>query len=136
MYIYIGTQMDKIPWQRKNQTQEALICIDTQNEESCSIMCTTDPDQARGGIATLVEKAQQDPLSCSDSQGGYPLLNNRWTSSGNCAFSLGQESYIMSQNEFGFVKNVKIMQTKDNVMENFTHCFFLLGVSEETHWIT
>jgi hypothetical protein len=55
MYIYMGTQMDKIPWQRKNQTQKALICIDTQNEESCSIMCTTDPDQARGGIATLVE---------------------------------------------------------------------------------
>jgi hypothetical protein len=32
--------MEKNPWQRKNQTQEALICIDTQNEESRSIMWT------------------------------------------------------------------------------------------------
>jgi hypothetical protein len=40
IYIYIGTKMDKNPWQRKNQTQEVWICIDTQNEESCSIMWT------------------------------------------------------------------------------------------------
>lgn len=42
-YIFIfilGHKWEKNPWQRKNQTQEALICIDTQNEESCSIMWT------------------------------------------------------------------------------------------------
>jgi len=120
IYIYIGTQMGKKSMAKKKPNPRSIdmyryskwrVLFHYVDHRICKIkglvwfglvwLPYVDhrpwPSQRR--IATLVEKAQQDPLSCSDSQGGYPLYNNRWTSSENCAFSLGQESYTMSQNE-------------------------------------
>jgi hypothetical protein len=65
------------------------------------LLWTTDPDQARGGLLLWWKKLNKIPFLVQTHKkeatpystiGGHPQGTD-------CAFSLGQESYIMSQNE-------------------------------------
>jgi hypothetical protein len=109
-YIFIfilGHKLTKIHGKEKTKPKSPVpLCgpLDMQNKGLGLVwfgylMWTTDPDQARRGLLLWWKKLNKIPFLVQTHKRGYTLLNNRWTSSGNCAFSLGQESYPMSQNE-------------------------------------
>jgi hypothetical protein len=98
-------------------------------------MWTTDPDQARGGLLLWWKKLNKIPFLVQTHKeatpyttiGGHPqrTVPSAW-----------DRNHIPCPKRNWFCENIKVMQTEDNVKEDFTHCFFLLGVIEETHWIT
>jgi hypothetical protein len=47
------------------------------------LLWTTDPDQARGGLLLWWKKLNKIPFLVQTHKEATPLLNNRWTSSGN-----------------------------------------------------